>query len=156
MQISKGRANLMLMGAAVIWGAGYIWSTQATNAGMHAGLINSIRGFIYAGLIYIIFHKAINHMSRTDLRIGLIAGGINFLGYQLQTIGLMYTTPANNAFLTAIYVVIVPFIVWILFNQRPERKSYIAIVICMIGMAFLTNIVGHGFVLHLGDLLTVI
>ncbi len=70
---------------------------------MHAGLINAIRGFIYAGLAYAFFHKTINQMTKRDLKIGLIAGGINFLGYQLQTIGLMYTTPANNAFLTAIY-----------------------------------------------------
>lgn len=156
MQISKSRANTMLFVAAVIWGAGYIWSKQATNAGMHAGLINAIRGLIYAGLVYLLFHRAVNHMSRLDLRIGLTAGVINFLGYQIQTVGLMYTTPANNAFLTAIYVVIVPFVVWLFFHQRPEPKSYLAIVICMVGMAFLTNVVGHGLTLHLGDLLTIL
>jgi drug/metabolite transporter (DMT)-like permease len=86
----------------------------------------------------------------------LIAGGINFLGYQVQTIGLMYTTPANNAFLTAIYVVLVPFIVWLFFHQRPEPKSYLAIMICVVGMAFLTGVFSHGLSLHLGDLLTIL
>ncbi|MCI1985090.1 MAG: DMT family transporter [Lactobacillus sp.] len=156
MQISKTRANLMLLGAAIIWGAGYIFSKLATNAGMHAGLINAIRGFIYAGLAYLFFHRAINHMTKADLRVGLIAGGINFLGYQVQTIGLMYTTPANNAFLTAIYVVLVPFIVWLFFHQRPEPKSYLAIMICVVGMAFLTGVFSHGLSLHLGDLLTIL
>lgn len=155
MRITKTKANLMLGLAAVIWGAGYIFSKQATNAGMHAGLINAIRGLIYAALAYAFFHKTINAMTSKDLKIGLIAGGINFLGYQLQTIGLMYTTPANNAFLTAIYVVLIPFIVWIFFHQRPEPKSYLAIVVCMIGMAFLTGVFGHGVQLHIGDLLTI-
>jgi drug/metabolite transporter (DMT)-like permease len=95
-------------------------------------------------------------MTKRDLKIGLIAGGINFLGYQLQTIGLMYTTPANNAFLTAIYVVMIPFIVWVFFHQKPERKAYIAIVICMLGMAVLTGVFSRGVSLHIGDLLTII
>lgn len=156
MRVTKTKANAMLLLAAIIWGAGYIFSKQATNAGMHAGLINAIRGFIYAGLAYAFFHKTINQMTKRDLKIGLIAGGINFLGYQLQTIGLMYTTPANNAFLTAIYVVMIPFIVWVFFHQKPERKAYIAIVICMLGMAVLTGVFSRGVSLHIGDLLTII
>ncbi|WP_125702531.1 DMT family transporter [Lacticaseibacillus daqingensis] len=156
MQLSKTRANGLLLLAATIWGAGYIWSKQATNAGMPAGLINGIRGLIYAVLAYAAFHRTINRMTRADLKVGLIAGGINFLGFQFQTIGLSDTTPASNAFLTATYVVIVPFIVWVLFHQRPEAKSYLAIVVCMIGMAFLTNVVSQGFSLHLGDVLTIV
>ncbi|WP_461215142.1 DMT family transporter [Lacticaseibacillus sp. GG6-2] len=156
MRITKTKANLMLLLAAIIWGAGYLFSKQATNAGMHAGLINGIRGLIYAGLAYAFFHQTINKMNKRDFTVGLIAGTINFLGYQLQTIGLMYTTPANNAFLTAIYVVMIPFIVWLFFRQRPVRKAYVAIVICMIGMAFLTGVFQHGLSLHLGDLLTIV
>ncbi|WP_369385941.1 DMT family transporter [Lacticaseibacillus manihotivorans] len=68
----------------------------------------------------------------------------------------MYTTPANNAFLTAIYVVMIPFIVWVFFHQKPERKAYLAIVICMLGMAVLTGVFSRGVSLHLGDLLTII
>lgn len=156
MTISKGRANFMLLMAAIIWGSGYLFSKQATNANMHAGTINAIRGLIYAGLAYLFFHRAINHMTKVDLRIGLTAGIINFLGYQIQTIGLMYTTPANNAFLTAIYVVIIPFIVWLFFHKRPEKKAYPAILICMVGMIFLTNLVNRGFQMHIGDLLTIV
>lgn len=44
MQLSKTKANFMLLVAAIIWGSGYLFSKQATNAGMHAGTINAIRG----------------------------------------------------------------------------------------------------------------
>lgn len=156
MRVTKTRANLMLLLAAIIWGAGYIFSKMATNAHMQAGLINAIRGFVYAGLAFIFFHKAIFKMTGVDFRIGLTAGFINFLGYQFQTWGLKSTTPSNNAFLTAIYVVMIPFIVWVLFHRRPELKSYVAILIAMAGMMFLTNVLQHGFTLHIGDLLTII
>lgn len=156
MQISKGRANLMLLMAAMIWGAGYIFSKMATNAHMQAGLINAIRGLIYASLAFLFFHKAIMKMSRADIQIGLSAGLINFLGYQFQTWGLRYTTPSNNAFLTAIYVVIIPIIIWVIYKRRPEAKSYPAIILAVVGMGFLTNILQNGFTLHIGDLLTLI
>lgn len=156
MRVTKTRANLMLLLAAIIWGAGYIFSKMATNAHMQAGLINAIRGFVYAVLAFIFFHKAIFKMTGVDFRIGLTAGFINFLGYQFQTWGLKSTTPSNNAFLTAIYVVMIPFIVWVLFHRRPELKSYVAILIAMVGMMFLTNVLQHGFTLHIGDLLTII
>lgn len=156
MQISKGRANFMLLMAAMIWGAGYIFTKLATNANMSAGLINAIRGFIYAGLAFLFFHKAILKMNKADLQLGLVAGFINFLGYQFQTWGLRFTTPSNNAFLTAIYVVIIPIIIWFMYKRRPERKSYLAIMIAIIGMGFLTNILHNGFTLHIGDLLTLI
>ena len=126
----------MLLLAAIIWGAGYIFSKMATNAHMQAGLINAIRGFIYAGLAFIFFHKFILKMNSVDLRIGLTAGFINFLGYQFQTWGLRFTTPSNNAFLTAIYVVIIPLIVWVMFRRRPEAKSYPAIIVAIIGRVF--------------------
>lgn len=156
MSISKGKANTMLIFAAIIWGAGYLFSKQATNAGMHAGTINAIRGLIYAGVAYLVFHKAINRMTLVDFRVGLTAGIINFLGYQFQTMGLMHTTPANNAFLTAIYVVMIPIIMFVFFHKRPEPKTYPAIIICMVGMMFLTGIMDHGVSLHIGDLLTMI
>jgi EamA-like transporter family. len=44
------------------------------------------------------------------LRAGAIATCWLFLGYVLQTVGLYYTTASNSAFITALYVVIVPLI----------------------------------------------
>ncbi|KIS03533.1 DMT family transporter [Paucilactobacillus wasatchensis] len=156
MKLSKLQANLLLLATAIIWGISYLVVKQATNAQMPAGLINAIRGLIFAALAYLFFHQTINKMNRIDFRIGLVAGLLNFAGYQIQTIGLKYTTPANNAFLTAIYVAIVPFIVWVMFHHKPELKSYPVIALCVIGMMFLTNIFATGFHLKLGDLLTIV
>ena len=41
---------------------------------------------------------------------GTILGIFLYLAFVLQTVGLQYTTPSKNAFLTAVNVVIVPFI----------------------------------------------
>lgn len=155
MKLTKTQANFALTLTAIIWGAGYIFSKQATNAGMPAGLINGIRGTIYAVLVFIFFHKTVLRMTKRELRIGLIAGIINLAAYQVQTVGLMYTTPGNNAFLTAIYVVMIPFIMWLVFHDAPAPKSYLAIAICVLGMLILTGVFQHGLTLHYGDLLVI-
>ena len=41
-----------------------------------------------------------------------------FAGFALQIIGLQYTTPSKNAFLTALNVVIVPFIAFIILKKK--------------------------------------
>lgn len=156
MRLSKMQANLMLLACAVIWGFGYVVVKAAINAHVPAGLMVGIRGLIYMGLAYLFFHQAINHMKKRDFWVGFIAGAVNFVAYLVQTIGLQYTTPSNNAFLTAIYVVIVPFIMWLWQRQRPERRSYIAIALCLLGMVFLTNMIQVGLHFQLGDFLTVV
>ena len=156
MKLQKWQANIVLLLTAVIWGASYIFIKQAIKADMPAGVINSIRGFIFAILIYLFFHRKINKMTRTDFKVGLIAGVINFIGYQLQAIGLKYTTPSNSAFLTATYIVMIPFVVWVFFKTKPLLKSYFSISICFLGTVFLTNTISNGFSLEVGDILTLL
>lgn len=156
MKLSKLQANLILLTTAILWGASYLFIKQAVNAGMPAGMINALRGLIYAGLVYLFFYQTINKMTWTDFRIGFMAGFINFISYQIQTVALRYTTPGKNAFLTATYVVIVPFVVWVMFHKRPENKSYLAITLCILGMMWLTDIFKSGLNFQFGDILTLI
>ena len=60
------------------------------------------------------------------------------MAYAFQTIGLQYTTPGKNAFLTAIYCVLVPFLVWIIYRTRPDRFNIIAAVLCITGTGFVS------------------
>lgn len=156
MKLARWQANIMLLLTAMIWGTTYTFIKQAYEGHMTAGMMNAIRGFIYALLIFVFFHRIIRQMTRDDFRIGLIAGIINFLGYQIQTIGLNYTTPSKSAFLTATYVVMIPFIVWLFLHQRPAGKSYLAIAICFVGTLFLTNTIQTGFNFKIGDTLTLL
>lgn len=95
-------------------------------------------------------------MRKVDIKVGFIAGIINFLGYQLQAVGLKYTTPSNSAFLTATYIVMIPFVLLFISKKIPEYKSITAILICFIGTLFLTNTISNGFSFQLGDSLTLV
>lgn len=155
MKLTKTQANFSLLFTAFVWGTSYTFIKQATNAHMSAGLINALRGVIFVTLLYLAFHKTINKITLPEIRTGIVGGLINFSVVQLQTSGLKYTTPGNSAFITATYVIFVPFFAWIVFHKKPPVKAYFAVVLCVIGMLFLTGIMQNGFNLQFGDLLTI-
>ena len=53
--------------------------------------------------------------------------------YIFQTYGLAddATTPGKNAFLTAIYCIIVPFLFWAITKERPDIYNISAAVLCI-------------------------
>ena len=146
----------MLLLVAILWGSSYVFAKLTIQAGMHSGVINACRGTMCVIAGYLIFHKQINKMTWLDFKLGVLMGTINFLGYFLQTEALRYTTPAKNAFLTTLYVAIAPLILWLFWHERPQRKTYFAVALAIIGMAVITNVANTGLQLNFGDFLTVV
>lgn len=86
------------------------------------------------------------HRDPAVLRAAAIATGWLFLGYVLQTVGLHHTTSSNSAFITALYVVMVP-----LMLRRLDRRVLLAAGIATLGLWLLVKPHASG---NLGDLLT--
>ena len=146
----------MLLLVAILWGSSYVFAKLTIQAGMHSGVINACRGTMCVIAGYIIFYKQINKMTWLDFKLGVLMGTINFLGYFLQTDALRYTTPAKNAFLTTLYVAIAPLILWLFWHERPQRKTYFAVALAIIGMAVITNVANPELQLNFSDFLTVV
>jgi len=83
--------------------------------------------------------------------VGVILGA----AYIAQTVGLAYTTAGKNAFLTAVYVLLVPFIGLICFKQKLRRANFIAAGLMVLGIGAL-SLDGEGGGLNVGDLLTLL
>ena len=69
---------------------------------------------------------------------GGILGTFLFIAYSTQTFGLTGTTPSKNAFLTATYCVLVPFLTWAVFHRRPDRYNLLAAGLCVAGVGLLS------------------
>lgn len=76
------------------------------------------------------------------------------MAYSTQTMGLVTTTPGKNAFLTAIYCVLVPFLFWITDKNRPDRYNFIAALLCFFGIGFVS--LTETFTIGIGDTLTLV
>ena len=72
------------------------------------------------------------------IKAGILMGIALFAGFALQIIGLQYTTPSKNAFLTALNVVIVPFIAFIILKKKVGMKGIIGAIMSVIGVALLS------------------
>ena len=138
---------------AIIWGSGFVASAVALDHYTPYQLLVG-RFIIGAALLGIVFHKKITGMNRSVFIKGVVLGGILYIAFVLQTVGLQFTTPSKNAFLTAINVVIVPFIGFVIYKKRLDVFELTGAVIAVIGIALL-SLQLNGEV-NIGDVLTLL
>ena len=148
-------AKLSLVLVSFIWGSGFIAAQIALDAGIRPFYMMSFR---FSIAFFIMLWIAIPYMRsqyKSHILPGIILGTFLFLAFAFQTIGLQYTTPSKNAFLTVTNVVIAPFVFWLLLKKMPSLRIFIGAIICFIGIAFI-SLSFHDFSINRGDVLTLI
>ena len=143
--------RLALLGTTIIWGSSFIILKNTLNS-LPTLWILAFRFSGSALIMALAANKQLTTLDRRALKYGLAMGAALYCAYTLQTYGLLYTTPGKNAFLTATYCVIVPFLWWAFFKKRPDRYNVAAALVCIMGMA-LVSLEGD-LSLGLGDALT--
>ena len=145
--------KLALYGAALIWGTSFFLVKGQMDVFPPDSLL-ALRYSIATILLVVIFWKKIITSSVQDIWRSAVLGVILAVASLLQAIGITDTTPGKNAFLTAVYCVLVPFLFWAVKKKRPDGKSFIAAFLCLIGigMISLTQNLTIGF----GDSLTLL
>jgi drug/metabolite transporter (DMT)-like permease len=109
--------------------------------------------FTTAGLVLLAIAIAAHKLPRAALRPGIILGALVFSGYWCQTRGLMTISPSRSAFLTGLYVVMVPFCDRLLFAKRIAARAWIGSVLAAIGTTLLIG--GIDARAGFGDVLTI-
>ncbi len=151
MQKRSALSKLALLTASLIWGSSFFVMKNSVDVFPVFGLL-AIRFTIGFGLLCLIFFKRLKNIKGKTLLGGALLGFLLFGAYALQTLGLMDTTPGKNAFLTAIYCIMVPFMFWMVTKKRPDAYNCLAGVLCLAGIG-LVSITGE-FSIGIGDGLT--
>lgn len=151
--VMRKLAKPMLFSAALIWGTSFfIMKNALDNVPVFALL--AIRFTAGAILLSIICLKKWKDFTLDYLWRGAIVGGFLFLAYTVQTFGLSMTTPSKNAFLTAVYCVLVPFFTWAVVKRRPDKFNIAAALLCVMGVGLVS--LNEELSVNLGDLLTLL
>jgi len=151
--VMRKLAKPMLFAAALIWGTSFfIMKNALDNVPVFALL--AIRFTAGAVLLGIICIKKWKDFTLDYLWRGAVVGGFLFLAYTVQTFGLSMTTPSKNAFLTAVYCVLVPFFTWAVVRQRPDRFNIAAALLCVLGVGLVS--LNEQLSVNLGDILTLV
>jgi drug/metabolite transporter (DMT)-like permease len=140
--------RLALLLSTFIWGATFP-ATKAALEQMPPLTFLCVRFLLGTVLVAAWFALARHRLRREGgvLSASAIATIFLFFGYVLQTVGLYYTTASNSAFLTALYVIIVP-----LMLRRFDRRVIAATTIATVGLWLLVK---PSAVVNLGDVMTV-
>lgn len=144
-------SKLALLAAAIIWGSTFI-VVKSTVDIFPTHYLLGIRFTIGFVILAVIFRKKLKMIDKRYLINGAMVGAAIFLAYSLQTIGITTTSPGKNAFLTAIYCVLVPFFFWIANKTKPDKYNFIAAVVCIAGIGFVS--LTENFTISAGDAFT--
>lgn len=154
---SRVNADFALLFAAAVWGVAFVFQKSAME---HIGPLAFIasRGLLAA---LALAPLALLEIGRSDVRadfgfwrIAVLGGCAFFLAAWLQQAGLITATVTNTGFLTALYVVITPFIAWSWSGKRPNRIVWPSVALSIAGTWLLGG--GTFSAFSFGDLLVAI
>ncbi len=135
--MTRTQANLMLVAIAAIWGLAFVFQKTAMD---HVGPYTflALRAVIAALILapIALLYENGNRPQRPNAAFWLIAiaGGFTFfVGGILQQIGLVTATVTNTGFLTGLYVVITPLLMWLVLSRPPGIIIWIAVALAFAG-----------------------
>jgi len=131
------KADLTLLAVAIIWGSAFI--TQGIAAKYHLAYLFNGVSFILASIVLVPFLPHHRKIQAGQWKWMLVAGLVLFAATALQQVGIFYTKIANAGFLTSLYIVFTPFLLWIGFRERPHWIDVVAVIGASLGAFFLST-----------------
>lgn len=153
MNLKASAGRLALLAAALIWGSSFVIMKNTVDD-IPVFLLLAIRFTIAFVVLGAVFFRRLRGLDRRFILGSMLCGAMLITAYSLQTFGLVGTSPGNNAFLTAVYCVLVPFMAWIFFRKRPTMWNWLAAVMCVSGIS-LVSLAG-GLSIAPGDALSLL
>jgi drug/metabolite transporter (DMT)-like permease len=150
------KADLALLIISIIWGSAFVAQRLAGQMGS-VYWFNAAR-YLLAAVVVLPFAVGASrgpnrhHLpSREQYKWMLIVGAILFGGSAVQQLGLLYTTAGNAGFITSLYVVLVPIVLFLFWREKAHWLSIIAVVLAGVGAFFLST--AGSFVIRIGDVI---
>lgn len=133
--------NAVLLLIALLWGFGFVPQKLGLDY-MEAFSFNAIRFFVGGAALFIFmaFTKSLPSFSssKDGLLPGLSVGVLLCVAAGLQQFSLGYTTVANVAFITGVYVVLVPLcLIW--FGKKYGFSMWCGALVVLVGLALLSG-----------------
>ena len=140
---------------AFIWGTAFVAQTtgmKSMGPVTFTGFRLLLGGLVLLPFTYFYFNN--KSLNFEKIRILFLMSFALLIGALFQQIALIYTNVANVAFLTALYVPIVPFIYFVILKKQVSKYIIFASFLCITGVWFLSkNELEFG---SYGDLLSII
>ncbi|MBC6493860.1 DMT family transporter [Microbacterium sp. 4-7] len=153
--MSLRRQEVALIAVTAVWGSTFLlvhWAMQHSGPWFFVGI-----RFLVAGAISIvIFRRALRGIRWRDIGAGVAIGVMIYLGYGLQTVGLQTIDSSTSAFITAMYIPLVPLAQWAVFRKRPPAMAFVGAALAFLGLLLIAGPDAFALTLGAGEILTLI
>jgi drug/metabolite transporter (DMT)-like permease len=151
--LSKQELALVLITA--VWGSTFLIvhiAVQYSGPWFFVGM-----RFLAAGIISaVVFARILPGLRWKEIGAGSAIGVMIFLGYGLQTVGLQTINSSTSAFITALYVPLVPVMQWIVFRKPPRLLTWIGVALAFVGLILVADPTSVGFTFGTGEIATLV
>lgn len=132
-------ADALLLGSAAIWGIAFLFQ-QSAMSHMHPCQFLAARSIVAAAALAPLAWLELRRTAGTSgaplpdlVRTGLMGGAMFFVAGALQQYGLVTATVTNTGFLTGLYVVITPLLLWLWVRRSPSAIVWAAVALAFAG-----------------------
>ncbi|VEJ44660.1 DMT family transporter [Bartonella vinsonii] len=149
------KQELVLFAATILWGITFLVihiAVRYSGPLFFVGFRFTVASFLCGA----IFWRSMKGITVYEIFAGMAIGSGMFFGYALQAMGLQTIISSQSAFITALYVPIVPILQWIVFKKPPRLACWIGIVFAFIGLILISGQKLGNFDFSKGELLTLL
>ncbi|MFB3880773.1 MAG: DMT family transporter [Armatimonadota bacterium] len=145
-------ADLSLLAITAVWGFTFPAVKRALEAADPFSFL-AARFALAAVVVAVVFRRRALRANARTIGLSAFVGVWLTAGYALQTVGLVYTTASKSAFITGLFVVLVPVLSLAVSRTRPGLTSIAAVALASAGIYLLASPT-RGAV-NIGDVLTI-
>ncbi|MBQ6504423.1 MAG: DMT family transporter [Flexilinea sp.] len=133
-------ADLILFIASMIWGLGYFFQKAAseTTAPLTFNCLRYLIAAMFLGCL-----ARFRYPRGEGLKYAILTGIVMSCAGNAQQIGMQTASIGNSSFITAIYIVLVPFLSALILHRKIKHRHYLAALLSLIGL-FLITTAGKG------------
>ena len=100
--------------------------------------------------------KSMRGLTWLEVKAGVAIGIAIAMGYSMQTWGLQTIPSSKSAFITAMYVPLVPLLQWICLGKMPGVMSWVGVALAFAGLILLAGPEGMSLTLDAGEIITLL
>ncbi|MCC6074583.1 DMT family transporter [Pseudomonas sp. GCM10022188] len=153
--LALSRQEVALILVTMVWGGTFL-AVQYALAASGPLFFVGLRFAVAALCTLMLSLHVLKGLTVRELMAGAAIGIAIFLGYELQTMGLQTISSSKSAFITALYVPMVPLLQWAILRQPPRAMAWVGIALAFSGLVLLAGPQAGGLEAGRGELLTLV
>lgn len=149
------RQELVLIFITMVWGGTFLVVHRSM---AHSGpfFFVGVRFATASLILAFFFRRYLKQITWLEIKAGTLIGLAIAGGYGLQTWGMQTISSSQSAFLTALYVPVVPLLQWLFLRRPPGLMAWMGILLAFTGLVLVAGPQDGSLTLNAGEIATLI